>query len=271
MLITARMLLFLFMEMLFGPTDPKEMPYMCKYVKPTDDTIVVEFCVGADKMRNKENKSALREALERSGARQHKPREIGEPKVMPPKSRKRGVNSRAKGSAYERRIAKVFDDYHGGTWRRTPMSGGWSKSAEHGVAGDLVCTAETPLHVELKNREGWDLTDLILGVRSKGSTSIMEWWRQTSREAKNNNKKIPLLIFRRNHLSDSLVMLKRAKCRFDLGTETPEHFVFRDKKGFEFVIVSLRTYLQTVAPPRNAPSYVKWTKRTKEERVECLA
>ena len=268
-MLTARMLVFFFLEMLFGAADPTTVPFMCKYVKPDDDTIVVEFCAGAKRVRNE--KSLLREALELRGAKRNKPKEISEPKIMPPKSRKRGVNSRAKGSAYERRIAKVFDDYHGGTWRRTPMSGGWSKSSDYGVAGDLVCTVETPLHVELKNREGWDLTDLLLGVRTKGTTSILEWWKQTSREAKNNKKQIPLLIFRRNRLSDSLVMLKRAKCRFDLCTETPEHFVFRDKKGFEFVIVSLRTYLQTVAPPRTAPGFKRWSKRTIEERVECLA
>lgn len=267
-MLTARMLVFFFLEMLFGSADPKEVPFVCKYVKPNDDAIIVEFCVGAEKVRN--NKSALREALELRGAQHNKPREISEPKIMPPKSRKRGVNSRAKGSAYERKIAKVFDDYHGGTWRRTPMSGGWSKSSDYGVAGDLVCTAETPLHVELKNREGWDLTDLLLGIRTKGTTSILEWWKQTAREAKNNKKQIPLLIFRRNHLSDSLVMFKREK-RSDFFTTTPTHFVYQNEKGAEFLIVSLRTYLQTVAPPRTAPGFKRWSKRTVEERVECLA
>lgn len=57
-MLTARLLVFFLIEMLFGAADPTTVPFMCKYVKPDDDPIVVEFCAGARRVRN--DKSALR-------------------------------------------------------------------------------------------------------------------------------------------------------------------------------------------------------------------
>lgn len=157
-----------------------------------------------------------------------------------PKIKVKRKNSRQKGSTYERQIAKLFTKWSGVEWRRTPMSGGWSKTIDFGVAGDLVCAHDTDIHVELKNREGWCLTDLIFGLRV--NAGIVSWLKQAERDAKANGKPVALLIFRRNRLRDSLVMHKKT-----------DPVVYRKKCKTltygKYVILSLTSFLKYAVPP----------------------
>jgi hypothetical protein len=62
---------------------------------------------------------------------------------------KKRKNSRAKGCSFELQVAKLVQAWYGGTWKRTPLSGGWSKGkGDFDVAGDLVCDLKHRLHVE---------------------------------------------------------------------------------------------------------------------------
>jgi hypothetical protein len=102
------------------------------------------------------------------------------------------MNSRSKGSRYERKIAKLFSEYCGTEITRTPMSGGYNKK------GDL--TPKDPqqvvnflFHLELKHREGWDFN----GIFKNSKHPIWEWWKQCETEARGSNK-VPILIFTKN-------------------------------------------------------------------------
>lgn len=69
---------------------------------------------------------------------------------------KRGKSSRAKGGNYERTIAKKFKDKLDVELKRTPMSGGFAKSAEKAddYRGDLVAldnSIDFKLHIEAKD------------------------------------------------------------------------------------------------------------------------
>jgi len=111
-----------------------------------------------------------------------------------------GKKSKRKGASFEHHIAKLFSSYFGCSVRRTPGSGGWATVGEFGPRGDLVfASRRAPYHVECKKHEGWDLSDLITGVRAGDKTvtnSLEKWWQQTIRDCP--KRKHPMLIFARN-------------------------------------------------------------------------
>ena len=113
-------------------------------------------------------------------------------------SKKKPFGSRNKGAAFERLVAKLFSAWCGEEIRRTPLSGGWTKKPDSDLRCDLICDNPQFIYsIEVKKREGWDLSDLITGVRAVGSTSLLGFWEQTLSQAPKD--KIPLLVFSKNH------------------------------------------------------------------------
>ena len=104
--------------------------------------------------------------------------------------------SRRKGQSFERQIASLLSKRFGVTLRRTPLSGGWSDSAQ--VAGDIVCTHPGPdafpFCVECKNSEYWKLENLFVDKRMWFNA----WWNQLLNECPADKK--PLLIFKRRRI-----------------------------------------------------------------------
>lgn len=79
---------------------------------------------------------------------------------------KRGRSSKAKGSNYERDIAKTFKEKLVIELVRTPMSGGFQKKSEAlSVKGDITNldhTIEFLLHIECKDHKSWSLPSWLL-------------------------------------------------------------------------------------------------------------
>ena len=148
-----------------------------------------------------------------------------------------------------------MEAWSGDKLRRTPMSGGWGE-ASFGVTGDIVCdNPKHPFHYEMKCREGWELTDLIVGVRKNHSLSIIQWWQQCTSQAP--ERKIPLLIFSKNRHPD-LVMLLRNHF-FDLiGTDFADewipHYTFEmtnpGRGHGNVVIMALDDFIARIQPPK---------------------
>jgi len=106
------------------------------------------------------------------------------------------TGSKARGSDYERRVAKVLGAWWWGKpFRRTPNSGGWDKQTTDGevmAAGDLIAPEEAkfPFCVECKHRK----EHLNLFAQQTGSSDcVFDWWDQCVQDA-NTSKKEPLLI-----------------------------------------------------------------------------
>lgn len=106
------------------------------------------------------------------------------------------INSRAKGSRGERQVAKLFKDWWGSEFTRTPLSGGFATQKfrdEWNASGDLVTSDPTfPFCVEVKWVEGWSLEQML----SNKGCLIFKWWAQTLRETPEG--KYPLLVFKKN-------------------------------------------------------------------------
>jgi len=112
------------------------------------------------------------------------------------------INSKAKGSEFELKTAKILGSWWGEELHRTPMSGGLHWKKDNRVAGDIVTPPDSifPFSVECKKREGW-LFDQLL----KGTGEIEEWWLQCIRDADSVDMR-PFLIFAKNFTSPYLMI-----------------------------------------------------------------
>lgn len=103
--------------------------------------------------------------------------------------------SKAKGSAFEAKIAKLFTEQFGKEFKRVPLSGAleWMK-------GDIVCIKDTawfPYTIEAKHYKDINWNSLLTAK----SSDMFSFWEQTLREAAVMEKK-PLLVFRWDRSKD---------------------------------------------------------------------
>jgi hypothetical protein len=115
---------------------------------------------------------------------------------------KKRINSKAKGSEFERKVAKALSQWWGEEFHRTPMSGGLHWKEDNRVAGDIVTPPDSlyPFTTECKKREGWDLEQVL-----KGTGDVEKWWNQAVADGERVKLK-PLLIFSKN-FAPSYVMM----------------------------------------------------------------
>lgn len=115
---------------------------------------------------------------------------------------KKRINSKAKGSEYELKMAKVLGAWWGEKFNRTPASGGLHWKADNRVAGDIVTPPNSvyPFVTELKKREAWDFSHLL-----KGTGEMESYWDQVIEDSIRVNLK-PLLIFAKNFSPNYLMI-----------------------------------------------------------------
>lgn len=101
----------------------------------------------------------------------------------------KGKMSKNKGANYERKISKIFSDFFGYSFIRTPLSGGFAKQeTSQDFKGDITPADRNkpfPFLVECKNQE---------------RINIKDWIKQAQEESAAN--KIPLVIFHMNRGED---------------------------------------------------------------------
>lgn len=106
------------------------------------------------------------------------------------------LNAKAKGSDFERRVAKLFTTWSGHEFHRTPGSGSLHWANNNSVTGDLVAPPELnfPVSVEAKKHE----CDYCFMRIMVGSSEIWEFWKQACEDAARVAKKTPWLVFAKN-------------------------------------------------------------------------
>lgn len=133
-----------------------------------------------------------------SSKRKSKKTRISSPGPRHKKTKKKAVNGRSKGGRGERAVAKLFSEWWGADFARTPLSGGFHTRKfreDWNAQGDLVTPDETfPFSVECKWQEGWTLDHLLTAPKS----DLWAWWEQALEQTPEG--KIPLLVFKRNNM-----------------------------------------------------------------------
>ena len=109
--------------------------------------------------------------------------------------KKLGKRSKAKGSNFEREVAKKFKDHYDEELTRTPQSGGFAKKSTKAdeFRGDIVALDENVdliLHIECKNAKTW---------------SLPAWFAQAESDAPKG--KVPCVIFHKHGTSKDYIAL----------------------------------------------------------------
>lgn len=130
------------------------------------------------------------------------------------------INSKAKGNAYELKIAKQLSTWSGYEFNRTPMSGGLRWQEDNNVSGDIVPPSELkfPFSIECKKREiDWDFDSLL-----RGTSPIWDFYKQSCRDSSRyihkGIKKEPMVVFAKNRRESYMIIHKQV---YD--------FLFKDK------------------------------------------
>lgn len=133
------------------------------------------------------------------------------------------MNSKKKGSKWERELSKFFENWTGYKFSRTPGSGGWAKAKDS--FGDVTCVDEKhakrfPLSVEAKNYQEIKFEHILLG--NEGA-KILQFWEQASGDAK-SSKKIPFLAMRYNNMPKGEAFVMMGKDFFNYFLENDSYF-----------------------------------------------
>jgi Holliday junction resolvase len=112
------------------------------------------------------------------------------------------INSRSKGQRGEKTVVKLFKEWTGMEFSRTPASGGlrWKKD---NTAGDIVLTEEGiyfPFCIEIKFHKDINFSHLLYLYES---SEIGKFWEQTIRDAQRCDK-VPILFMRYNRMPAEL-------------------------------------------------------------------
>lgn len=159
------------------------------------------------------------------------------------------VNSKNKGNAYERKIAKLLSEWWRDEFYRTPGSGSWNTThkASESQAGDIVVPPDSlfPFVVEAKNREGWTFENYLLNNGQPKS-----WWDQVVRDSL-GVKKIPMLIAHRNrsnsfvtipYSSEIELILEEKECRFC------KHVIINEEKKYPVLTAIIEDFCSVLTP-----------------------
>ena len=146
------------------------------------------------------------------------------------------VDSRAKGSRAENDVAKALKAATGHDFKRVPLSGGLH--ASHGLKGDLYIPNSLNIFcIEVKHYKDDHLTSKVLTDKDP---QLLEWWKQTIREAAQVSRK-PLLIFKFDR-SKMFVAFK------DMPNTTNYRCMFIQVDTHEFYVAKLEDWLKHEQP-----------------------
>tara|TARA_R110000824_G_scaffold209686_4_gene395551 strand:- start:424 stop:954 length:531 start_codon:yes stop_codon:yes gene_type:complete len=137
--------------------------------------------------------------------------------------KKKRVNSKAKGGAFERKIANMLnEEFNTKEFNRTPGSGAFATThqlPEHiTVAGDIITPKNFKFSIECKKGYNDQTIQSLLDYKSK----IWEFIGQAEKDAK-KIKKVPMIIYQQDR-KDILVITYKDM----FTTMTPSITIFKD-------------------------------------------
>lgn len=145
------------------------------------------------------------------------------------------IDSKQKGSTAELKVRNILRKATGLPFERTPLSG--ALDAKHGLKSDIYIPNEKNIYaIEVKHYADDHIDSRILTGKDP---QLIQFWRQTIREAAQTNKK-PLLIFRFDRSKEFVA--------FDSMPTADYRFIFLSAEGHEFYVALLDTWLKYENP-----------------------
>lgn len=158
------------------------------------------------------------------------------------------INSKKKGSRNERNLAKIFKDWTGYEFARTPGSGGLRWKKRDDVIGDITCTEQGhnfPFSIETKFYRELNFEHLVSAPKN---IKLIKFWEQACNDAK-RAKKTPLLMVRYNGMAKTqyyaiipTTLYQAIVGIYDLGTPALQYIT--DNPEHQFTIMQSITLFQ---------------------------
>ena len=109
------------------------------------------------------------------------------------------INSKKKGSKFERTVCKWFSEWTGYEFSRVPASGGLRWKKTDNITSDVICTDDKHARkfcfsIECKSYNDIRFEHVLLQLKT---CKILSFWEQTKRDATRGGK-LPLLIMKYN-------------------------------------------------------------------------
>lgn len=153
-------------------------------------------------------------------------------------------NPKAKGNGFERQVAKIFSDWAGVKFMRTPASGAIHNFKDKRVVSDIVpplSIGNFPFSIECKKVEcSWELSAILDGT----SQTIKNHWQQCLDDATREGL-IPLLVFSKN-FRGVYAILRRVDF-LSTKVDIYPRLEVQLGDGFPLVIFNLNDFLSSVS------------------------
>lgn len=157
------------------------------------------------------------------------------------------INSKNKGSAFERKIAALLTSWSGMEFHRTPGSGSLHWKDDNNVTGDIVApfNINFPISIECKKHEvDWEFDKILIET-----SSIWKFWKQACEDSLRHEVKEPWLIFAKNHREIYLMMnysfFEKLSTKQSKLKENP--FIIITTRNKNTVIIDFKSFLNAVS------------------------
>lgn len=157
------------------------------------------------------------------------------------------INSKNKGSTFERKVAKILTSWSGMEFHRTPGSGSLHWKVDNNVSGDIVAPFEInfPISIECKKHEiDWEVDKLLVGT-----STLWKFWNQSCEDSLRHKAKEPWVIFTKNNRKIYIIMnysyyMQLASKKIKLKKNPYINIVVEDKN---IIITDLELFLSIVS------------------------
>lgn len=153
------------------------------------------------------------------------------------------INSKAKGSSFELKLAKMLTTWAGETFHRTPGSGALHWANDKRVVSDIVPSAILmakgwQFSIEAKNVEyTWEFSNLL-----EGTSLFWTHWNQCIADAQREGM-VPLLVFKKNRRDIYTAMLTKTFNELEIQ---PLRVINIHALGYDLTILRFTDLLESI-------------------------
>lgn len=175
------------------------------------------------------------------------------------------INSKKKGNKFERIVAKLWSNWTGYEFNRTPQSGGLHWKNSENVVSDIICSDSIhsrrfQFSIEAKCHKDINFEHLLLNVKSK----IREFWKQASHDGDRTNK-IPILMMRYNGMpkDESFFVVNQFLGRLILKFPLKSAYLYVYSSEEESLYIFLTSDVMANVPYKELHKIVKYNLKSK--------
>lgn len=153
---------------------------------------------------------------------------------------------KAKGSNFERKVAKMLSEWSEFEFHRTPMSGALHWANDKRIVSDIVPPQELvdkgwPFSIECKCCQyDWDFSQIL-----EGTSTFWKHWKQCWDDAQREGME-PLLVFTKNYRDTYITLLFRTYSKFAKSGLHGLNVIQIQYEGYKLILLKFQAFLEHI-------------------------